>query len=128
MKRDIARDHCIVIFCCILRFDGYPGVYVLKGFNECLPQILTFLFEKNEEFSALNNLAIFKYRMGYLTNITSKFNELNSTLLGKGLLLCDMVHQINQMKRKLLLFKEQLQNGDPTRFPSLRVNDENAVL
>ena len=45
---------------------------------------------------------------------------------GKGLLLCDMMYQINLMKRKLILFKEQLQNGDPTHFPNLGVTDENA--
>ena len=55
----------------------------------------------------------------------SKFNKLNLTLRGKGFLLCGMMHQINLMKRKLILFKEQLQNGDPTHFPSLGVNDEN---
>ena len=37
-----------------------------------------------------------------------------------------MMYQINLMKRKLILFKEQLQNGDPTHFPSLHVTDENA--
>ena len=37
-----------------------------------------------------------------------------------------MMYQINLMKRKLILFKEQLQNGDPNHFPSLRVTDENA--
>ena len=100
--------------------------YVLKRFSECLPQILTFLIENKKEFPALNYLPIFKYRLGYLTDITSKFNELNLILQGKGLLLCDMMYQINLMKRKLILFKEQLQNGDPTHFPSLRVTDENA--
>ena len=63
--------------------------YVLKRFSECLPQILTFLIEKKKEFPVLNNLPIFKYRLGYLTDITSKFNELNLILQGKGLLLCD---------------------------------------
>ena len=80
--------------------------YVLKQFRECLPQILTYLIEKKKEFSALNNLPIFKYRLGYLTDITSKFNELNLILQDKGLLLCDMMYQINLMKRKLILFKE----------------------
>ena len=51
---------------------------------------------------------------------------MNLTLQGKGLLLCDMMNQINLMKRKLISFKEQLQNGNPTHFPSLRVTDENA--
>ena len=37
-----------------------------------------------------------------------------------------MMYQINLMKRKLILFKEHLQNGDPTHFPSLCVIDENA--
>ena len=37
-----------------------------------------------------------------------------------------MKYQINLMKRELILFKEQWQNGDPTHFPSLRVTDENA--
>ena len=37
-----------------------------------------------------------------------------------------MMYQISLMKRKLILFKEQLRNGDPTYFPSLRVTDENA--
>ena len=37
-----------------------------------------------------------------------------------------MVYQINLMKRKLILFKEQLQNGDPTHFPSLLVIDKKA--
>ena len=36
------------------------------------------------------------------------------------------MNQINLMKRKLIFFKEQLQNGNTTRFPSLRVTDENA--
>ena len=36
-----------------------------------------------------------------------------------------MMYQINLLKTKLFLFKEQLQNGDPTHFPSLRVTDEN---
>ena len=71
-------------------------------------------------------MLIFKYTLGYLTDITSKFNELNLILRGKDLFLCDMMYQINLMKRKLILFKGQLQNGDPTHFPSLRVADENA--
>ena len=66
--------------------------YVLKRFSECLPQILTFLIENKKEFSALNYLPIFKYRLGYLTDITSKFNKLNLILQGKGLLLCDMMY------------------------------------
>ena len=36
------------------------------------------------------------------------------------------MYQINLLKRKLIFFKERLQNGDPTHFPSLRVTDENA--
>ena len=100
--------------------------YVLKRFSECLPQILTFLIEKKKEFPALNSLPIFKYRLGYLTDIKSKFNKLNLILQGKGLLLWDMMYQINSMKTKLILFKEQLQNGDPTHFRSLGVTDENA--
>ena len=111
----------MVIFCCILRLVGYP-----RGFNECLPQMLTFLFEKKEGFPELNNLPIFKYRPGCQTDITSKFNELNLTLLGKDLLLCDLMNQINLIKRKLILFEEQLQNGNPIHFPSLRVTDEKA--
>ena len=87
--------------------------YVLKRFSECLPRILTFLIEKKKQFPALNNLPIFKDRLGYLTDITSKFNELNLILQGKGLLLCEIMYQINVMKKKLILFKEQLQN-DPT--------------
>ena len=97
--------------------------YVLKRFSEFLPQILTFFIEKKKEFFAINNLPIFKYRLGYLKDITSKFNELNLILQGKGLLLCDMMYQINLMEWKLILFKKQLQNGDPTHFPSLRVTD-----
>ena len=100
--------------------------YVLKRFSECLPQILAFLIEKKKEFSVLNNLPIFKYRLGYLTDIMSKFNELNLILQGKGLLLCGIMYQINLMKRKLILFKEQLKNDDPNHSPSLRVTDENA--
>ena len=46
-------------------------------------------------------------------------------LQGKDLLLCNMMYQINLIKRKLILFKEQLQNGDPTHFSSLHVTDEN---
>ena len=86
----------------------------------------TYLFDRKKEFPALSNLIIFRYRLGYLAYITSKFNELNLILQGKGLLLCDMVYQINLLKRKLILFKERLQNGDPTHFPSLCVTDENA--
>ena len=37
-----------------------------------------------------------------------------------------MMYQINLIETNLILFKEQLQNGDPTYFPSLRVTDENA--
>ena len=37
-----------------------------------------------------------------------------------------MMYQTNLIKIKLILFKEQWQNGDPTHFPSLRVTDENA--
>ena len=36
------------------------------------------------------------------------------------------MYHINLMKRKLILLKEQLQNGDPIHFSSLRVTDENA--
>ena len=36
-----------------------------------------------------------------------------------------MMYQINLTKRKLIIFKEQLKNGDLTHFPSLRVTDEN---
>ena len=86
----------------------------------------TYLFDRKKEFPALNNLIIFKYRLGYLAYITSKFNKLNLILQGKGLLLCNMVYQINLLKRKLILFKERLQNGNPTHFPSLRVTDEKA--
>ena len=85
----------------------------------------TFLFEKKIEFPASNNLPTFEYKLGYLTDITLKSNELNLTLRGKGLLLCDMMYQINLIKRMLIFFKEQLQNGDPIHFPSLRVTEEN---
>ena len=100
--------------------------YVLKRFSECLPQILAFLIEKKKEFSVLKNLPILKYRLGYVTDIMSKFNELNMILQGKGLLLCGIMYQINLMKRKLILFKEQLQNDDLNHSPSLRVIVENA--
>ena len=35
-----------------------------------------------------------------------------------------MMYQIDQVKRKLILFKEQLQKGMPTHFLSLRVTKE----
>ena len=49
---------------------------VLQRFKNCLPQILTFLSEKEKEFPLLNNLPVFKFSVGYLTDITSKFNEI----------------------------------------------------
>ena len=90
--------------------------YVLKRFSEYLPLILTFLIEKKKEFTALNNLPIFKYRLGYLTDIRSKFNELNLIMQGKGLLLCDMMYQINVMKRKLIFFKNSCKMAIPLIF------------
>ena len=50
---------------------------------------------RKKEFPALNNLPVFKYRLGHLTGITSKFNELNLALQAKDLLLSDMMNQIN---------------------------------
>ena len=36
------------------------------------------------------------------------------------------MNQTDFLKRKLILFKEQFQNGDLTHFPRLRVTNENA--
>ena len=38
----------------------------------------------------------------------------------------NMMYQINLIKWKLILFKKQLQNGDPTHFSSFFQTDENA--
>ena len=98
---------------------------ILERFSVCLPQILVFLESKNKFFPQMYPLKTFKYKLGYLTDIIAKFNELNLRLQGNGLLVCDLMFQINIMHSKLKVFKDHLEKCNVTHFPNLKITTEN---
>ena len=96
---------------------------ILERFSVFLPQILVFLERKNKYFPQMHPLKTFKYRLGYLTDITAKFNKLNLRLQGNGLLVCDIMFLINLMHSKLKVFKDHLEKCN-THFPNLKITTE----
>uniref|UniRef100_K7G575 DUF4371 domain-containing protein n=1 Tax=Pelodiscus sinensis TaxID=13735 RepID=K7G575_PELSI len=91
---------------------------VLQRFLELMPEINTFLKSRNEVYSELSDSA-WLLDFGFLTDMTSKLNELNCELQGKDRDLAHMLSAVNAFKLKLGLWASELENKTLHDFPSL---------
>jgi hypothetical protein len=89
---------------------------LLKRFFELLHEIENFLTEKQKFHEKLFDPE-WLWRLAFLADITHHVNDLNTRLLGKGRLVCDMFSYIKSFQLKLKLFAKQLNEGNLYHFP-----------
>lgn len=95
-----------------------------ERFYKLIPQITTFL-------TNMKLIDLFPYlkekswilKLAFLCDITGHLNELNFHLQKRDLYLPDAVSKISAFQKKLILFREQLENSDYTQF-SLLANED----
>ena len=91
---------------------------VLERVFELRNVIVEFLLSKGRECLLTNSE--FESDVGYLADITSQFNSLNTQLQGKSKNILDMIVSVDAFTNKLTPLKRQLVRKDITHFPLLK--------
>ncbi|KAJ4932726.1 hypothetical protein JOQ06_011141 [Pogonophryne albipinna] len=97
---------------------------VLQRFLDLLPEIISFLKSRNEEYEQLSD-DTWLLDLGFLTDLTAKFNDLNRELQGKDRELGHMISAVEAFKVKLSLWTTQLRHARLTHFPNLEKVSQN---
>ena len=98
---------------------------VLQRFEQLIPEIQSFLQERGDSHEELDDPQ-WLADLAFLTDITSKLNELNLELQGQMKTLSQMISSVNAFINKLKLWMSQISKGLLQHFPSLqkRLNTE----
>ncbi|XP_029656655.1 zinc finger BED domain-containing protein 5-like [Octopus sinensis] len=91
---------------------------ILSRFRELLSYIKEFSKENNKNWHFLEN-PVWLINLAFLTDITSKLNELNLELQGKNRYIIDMISSINAFIMKLELWISQIRKENFTHFPNI---------
>uniref|UniRef100_A0A3B1KBC7 DUF4371 domain-containing protein n=1 Tax=Astyanax mexicanus TaxID=7994 RepID=A0A3B1KBC7_ASTMX len=91
---------------------------VLQRFINLLPEIISFLKSRKEEYRELAD-DTWLLDLAFLTDLTSKLNELNCELQGKDCDVPHMVSAVNAFKVKLALWTSQLKCKKLTHFQNV---------
>lgn len=97
---------------------------VLQRFLDLLPEIITFLKSRNEEYEQLSDDA-WLLDLGFLTDLTAKLNDLNRELQGKDRDIGHMISAVEAFKVKLSLWTTHLTHARLTHFPNLENVSQN---
>ncbi len=92
---------------------------VLQRFEQLIPEIKSFLQEKGDSHEELDDPQ-WLADLAFLTDITSKLNELNLELQGQMKTLSQMISSVNAFINKLKLWMSQISKGLLQHFPSLQ--------
>ena len=82
----------------------------LRRFLELLDDINKFLIEKNVKISELSD-SLWKFKLGFLVDITTLLNILNSNLQGKNIFIIDALSQIKEFKSQLKNYISEVEQG-----------------
>ena len=91
---------------------------VLKRFEHLIPEIKAFVQERGDSYEELDDPK-WLADLAFLTDITSKLNELNQELQGQMKSLSQMVSSVNAFINKLKLWMSQISKGLLNHFPTL---------
>ncbi|GFT83595.1 general transcription factor II-I repeat domain-containing protein 2 [Trichonephila clavipes] len=100
---------------------------VLERFINLLPQVKEFVASRNEVYEELENKN-WLLDLGFLVDMTMKFNELNLKLQGKNSHITDMISAVNSFKCKLELLKAHLLKNSLSHFQNVKRIIENLNL
>ncbi|XP_069582815.1 general transcription factor II-I repeat domain-containing protein 2-like [Ranitomeya imitator] len=92
---------------------------LLERFQSLLPEIIQFLELKDDLCAEISD-SQWQADLAFLTDITSKLNDLNRELQGKDKTITEMIGAVNAFTQKLKLCQTQLQKGVFHHFPSLQ--------
>lgn len=98
----------------------------LNRFWSLLDSVLEFLQEK--DVSLKENLVKYKSDIAYLTDLFTKFNELNLKLQGDDLNMITTKSAICAFEKKLLLWQQNIGRHEFSNFPSLSDVNKNIEL
>ncbi|GFW83814.1 general transcription factor II-I repeat domain-containing protein 2 [Trichonephila clavipes] len=100
---------------------------VLECFLNLLPQVKEFVASRNEVYEELENKNGL-LDLGFLVDMTMKFNELNLKLQGKNSHIADMISPANSFKCKLELLKAHLLKNSLPHYQNVKRIIENLNL
>ncbi len=101
---------------------------ILFRFRQLLPHIKDFLNERKSEYITLLEDNEWLLKLAFLTDITTKLNELNIALQGKNKNISDMISSINSFKMKLKLWISQLRKNNLTHFSNIKDESDKISL
>jgi len=93
---------------------------ILERFRKLLPHIKDFVVERNDPYAELLQDKIWLQKLAFLTDITSKLNELNLALQGKNKTIADMITTVDTFKTKLEMWIAQFDKKDLKHFSNLK--------
>ena len=91
---------------------------VLSRFFQLLNAVKLFMKKKNKNYPELSDLK-WIMDLAFLVDMLCHLSRLNLNLQGKLKLLPDLVQSVSAFVKKLKLFKEHIERGDLTHFPTL---------
>lgn len=90
----------------------------LQRFRDLINEIKVFLIDRGDEYKQLEDEK-WLLDLAFLTDITSKLNDLNLELQGKDKSIFQMISSVNAFKQKLTLLVSKLEKNNLTYFPNL---------
>lgn len=90
----------------------------LQRFRELIDEIRQFLAERGDDYKQLED-DVWLLDLAFLTDITSKLNELNLELQGSDKTIFDMISSVNVFKEKLYLLVSKLENKNLSNFTNM---------
>ena len=90
---------------------------VQQRFVALKEEVLQFLKNQPKKFEGLES-EFWNHVLFFSCDVAAHLNGLNAQLLGKDLLIFQLVGAVKAFKRKLRLFRRQLLKGEMTHFPT----------
>lgn len=94
---------------------------VLNRFKDLLPEIMVFIEEQNMmgQFEIIKSTE-WRHELFFLCDLVNHLNTLNLKLQGREQFVWDLAKIVMEFKLKLVLFKNEIDEGDFVHFPTLK--------
>uniref|UniRef100_UPI00358EA82C protein FAM200C-like n=1 Tax=Myxine glutinosa TaxID=7769 RepID=UPI00358EA82C len=124
---DLGSEHSVLLFHTEVRWLSRGQA--LTRFFELREEIKVFLEERECDLVGALESQQFAQMLAYLADIFTRMNDLSVPLQGKGINILKACEKLNAFKEKLRLWRQRMERGNLSNFPSLEemVDDAGSI-